>query len=262
MKIGLALSGGGARGVFHIGVLQAFDDLGLRPDIMAGCSAGALVGSLYSVGVSPSDMLDLAISTKWFRFLKPSLPDRGIADLTYIEFILRKYIPEDDFKALKIPLKVVATNLNTGMMQVFEKGKLVTPVLASCAVPMIFKPIEIDGAMYVDGGIIMNLPSSIVKYDCDYLIGVSLNPIYKLSNNEIQSIISLMNRCLDISINSHSREQKMLCNLLIESDQIIPFSKFKLSHANALYQLGYDTAIRALRQSQLVSSNMAASATH
>jgi NTE family protein len=246
LKIGLALSGGGARGVFHIGVLKAIEEVGIRPSIISGCSAGALIGSLYSQGVPLDEILEWGINTKWFQFLKPRLPDRGITNLDYLEFILRKYFQTDSFETLKIPVHIVATNLHSGQLDVFSSGEIIKPILASCAVPLLFKPVEFQGVLYTDGGIIMNLPCSIIQSHCDFVIGVSLIPKYEVGNEEIKSMVALLKRVMDISIDSHSIEQKKICDLLIESEHIIPFSKFSLTGAKELYNLGYETAIKSL----------------
>jgi NTE family protein len=242
MNIGLCLSGGGARGVYHMGVLQAFDDLGLKVTTISGCSAGALVGTLYSAGVKPAEMIALASGTKWFSFLRPSLPDRGLIGMEYLDRILKKYIRHNLFEELLIPCKVVATSMTTGKLVVFQKGEIILPVLASCSVPMLFKPVSIHGDHYLDGGILMNMPAEIIKHECDYLIGVSLMPLYEVAFREMDTSFKLLSRVLEVSIHHNSKRQMELCDLLIESEGIRHHSRFDLKDTDKLFRLGYEEA--------------------
>ncbi|HEX5624566.1 MAG TPA: patatin-like phospholipase family protein [Saprospiraceae bacterium] len=242
MKIGLCLSGGGARGVYHMGVLQAFDDLGLKVSTISGCSAGALVGTLYSAGVKPAEMIALASGTKWFSFLRPALPNRGLIGMEYLDSILKKHIGHNLFEELSIPCKVVATSMTKGRVVVFQQGEIILPVLASCSVPMLFKPVAINDDHYLDGGILMNMPAEIIKHECDYLIGVSLMPLYEVAYAEIDSSFKLLSRVLEVSIHQNSKRQMGLCDLLIESEGIRHHSRFDLKETDKLFRLGYDEA--------------------
>jgi NTE family protein len=251
-KIGLCLSGGGARGVFHMGVLKALDEEGIRISILSGTSAGALVGSLYSAGVKPETMLSLAAGTRWFDFFKPSLPSRGLMGMDYLRFILNKYITQDDFSALEIPLKVTATNISKGILRIFDQGEVIQPVLASCSVPLLFKPILIEDEIYLDGGILTNLPASIIKEECDFLIGVSLMPLHAIGLDEVNTSFKLLTRILELSVNNNSKMQMKMCDLILESPEIATFSRFDLKGAESLYELGYKACkskIPEIRQS-------------
>ena len=246
MRIGLCLSGGGARGAFHMGVLQALDESGIKINILSGCSAGALIGSLYAAGVKPEAILSLAVGTRWFNFLKPSLPDRGLIGLDYLKFVLIKHIPHDNFSDLKIPLKITATNITRGKLRIFDHVEIIKPVLASCSVPLLFKPVVIDDEVYLDGGILMNLPAHIIKKECDYLIGVSLMPLHAITVDEINSSFKLLARVLELSVNNNSKEQMKLCDLMIESPEISSFSKYDLKESQKLFRLGYETCMKSI----------------
>ncbi|MBK9721552.1 MAG: patatin-like phospholipase family protein [Saprospiraceae bacterium] len=240
MRIGLCLSGGGARGIFHIGLLQAIDELNIPISIISGCSAGSLVGSLYAAGVKPEKMLALAIRTKWFSFIRPSMPNKGLMGLDYLEYILNLNIRHNQFSELEIPLKVVATNISKGSLAIFQSGEIIQPVLASCSIPVLFKPVNIQNEYYMDGGILMNLPVSIIKDQCDFIIGVSLMPLQELHINEINSSIKVLTRVLELAVQNNSKLQMELCDLLIETDKICEFSKYDLKGANQLFELGYE----------------------
>lgn len=253
MQVGLCLSGGGARGAFHMGVLQALDEKEIDISIIAGCSAGALVGSLYAAGVEPRDMLKLAVSTRWFSFLQPSFPNRGLMPLDYLEFVLKKHIPHNSFQKLNIQLKIVATNISKGTLRVFDEGEIIKPVLSSCSVPLLFKPIVMDGDIYLDGGILMNLPACIIRKECDFLIGVSLMPIQAVTINEINSSYKILTRILELSVNNNSKTQMALCDLMIESNDISGFSRFDLKGAEDLFQLGYITCLQKVQDIKFVT---------
>ncbi|HRG69358.1 MAG: patatin-like phospholipase family protein [Saprospiraceae bacterium] len=246
MRIGLCLSGGGARGIYHIGVLQFIKEAGIDLSIISGCSAGALIGVLYSGGVSPEKLLNLSIKTKWFNFLRPALPNKGLMDLNYLEQLLNQNLSAEAFEDLKIPVKIIATNLISGKLRIFETGSVIKPVLASCSVPLLFKPVEIDTELFLDGGILMNLPASIIRDDCDILVGVSLMPVQAIKLDEINSSFKLLTRVLELSVQNNSKLQMGFCDILIESAQISNYSKFDLNTAEDLYKLGYQAAKIAL----------------
>jgi NTE family protein len=248
MRIGICLSGGGARGAFHMGVLQAFDESGIKISILSGCSAGALVGSLYAAGIKPDSMLSLAVATRWFNFLKPSFPNRGLIGMDYLEYILKKNIPHDNFSELNIPIKITATNISKGTLKVFDTGEIIRPVLASCSVPMLFKPILIDDEFYLDGGILMNLPAHIIRDECDFLIGVSLMPLQAMSMTELNSSFKLMARILELSVNNNSKSQMLICDMMIETLDISPFSRFDLRGADSLFKLGYHCSMQKMEE--------------
>jgi NTE family protein len=239
MKIGLCLSGGGARGAYHIGVLKALDEGHIKVHIMSGCSAGALIASLYSAGVKPETMFSLAISTSWLNFVRPGLPDKGLIGMEYLKYILNKYIPVDHRDCLKIPIKIVATNLSQASIQVFESGPVIQSVLASCSIPLLFKPIMIDNDWYLDGGILMNLPASIIRKDCDFLIGVSLMPVAPVSSESINTSLKLINRVLELSVYNSSHQELAICDLVISSEKLATYSRFDLKQAEQLFELGY-----------------------
>lgn len=248
MRIGLCLSGGGARGIYHIGALQFIKEAGIELSIISGCSAGALVGVLFSGGVSPETLLNLSIKTKWFNFLRAALPNKGLMDLNYLEQILTQNLCEDTFESLSVPVKIIATNLISGKIKIFEQGSVIKPVLASCSVPLLFKPVEIENELYLDGGILMNLPATIIRDYCDILIGVSLMPVQIIKTDDINSSFKLLTRVLELSVQNNSKLQMGFCDILIESPEISQYSKFDLNTAEELFELGYQAAKEAIQK--------------
>ena len=162
--IGLALSGGATHGAAHIGVLQVLESEGIRPDLVAGTSAGSLIGAAYCAGVPLEDIERLFLSVEWPNLLKMTLrPRLSIFDTQPMEAFLKTNIGDITFADLKIPFAAIACDLNTGERVVLDKGPLAPAIRASSAVPAIFSPVEIDGRVLVDGGIVDNLPVEQVR---------------------------------------------------------------------------------------------------
>ncbi len=177
MKIGLALSGGGARGFAHIKILEAFDELGIKPTIISGTSIGALIGSLYASGMEAKEIKDYFKKlnfTKYAQMFDISFSNKGLVKGNKVQKIFNKLIQEKQFKDLKIPLKIVATNFYTRKQKIFEKGNVSKAVRASISIPGVFEPVIIGKSYYVDGGLTNLIPFDILKDSCDYVIAIDV----------------------------------------------------------------------------------------
>ena len=124
MTIGLALSGGGARGISHLGVFKALDEFGVHLDCISGTSTGALIGALYSYGLSPEKILELIINTRIFTSLRPAWTWTGLVNVDGLQDLILKLMPENSFEALKIPVTIAATNLKKGRAEYFTSGRI------------------------------------------------------------------------------------------------------------------------------------------
>ena len=154
----MVLSGGGARGFAHLGVIQALNEAGIYPDVISGTSAGALAGVLYADGYSPEEILKLMNSGSRLDFMRPAMPREGLLQINGIIKILKAHLKAKTFEELKIPLYVAATDLNNGKSVYFSEGNLLDPVIASASIPVLFQPVKINNISYVDGGVLDNLP--------------------------------------------------------------------------------------------------------
>jgi len=163
--LGLALSGGGARGVAHIGALAALEEAGIRPDLVAGTSAGSLVGAFYCAGWDSAGMLQEVKNFSWREIARLRLPDpRGLVDSRLIEEGISRRLGDLRIEELAIPYAAVATDLLTGERVVLQEGPVAPAVRASCAIPGIFSPyVAPDGRMLVDGGVVDNLPVQVAR---------------------------------------------------------------------------------------------------
>ena len=188
-KIGLAMGGGGAKGLAHILFCEVLDELGIRPAYITGTSIGAITGALYAAGMSAADMrakaeefsskkkLNLKKKTLdlgWFEFLEPAAVAGGMLKADKFLAALADDIGVDTFEELDIPLKVVATDFWKREQVIFDSGALKQAIHASMALPGIFKPV-IDGErVLVDGGAVNPVPYDLLPEDCDFTIAVDV----------------------------------------------------------------------------------------
>ena len=163
-KIGIALSGGAARGFAHLGVLKVLREHNIPIDFVAGTSAGSIVGAAFASGLSIEEIVEMGKQMTWFRMTKFSFSAKGFLSNAAMGAMLRKSFPHDKFENLPIPFAAVTCDLQTGEAVVLQnKGDLIDAVRASCAIPGIFTPVEIDGKGLFDGGVVANVPTKAVK---------------------------------------------------------------------------------------------------
>jgi NTE family protein len=235
--IGIALSGGGARGIAHLGVLKALDEMKVKFSCISGTSTGAIVGALYANDLAPDAILDIIINTRFFSSLRPAWTWTGLLNLDGLRDVILKFIPSNNFESLKIPLTIAATNLRKGKAEYFTEGELIPAILASCCVPALFNPVQIQNEMYVDGGIVDNLPGKPLREKVDLLIGSHCN--YISSEFDVRNFRSVIERSLMIAINGNTIVSKSLCDVWIEPPALGNISTFEVSKAKILFDIGY-----------------------
>ncbi len=196
-SIGLALSGGSTYGAAHVGVLQVLEKAGIHPDVVAGTSAGALVGAAYCAGVPLPEIERLFKSIDWPALLKISLrKPLSIFDTQPMENFLKQTIGDIEFKDLKIPFAAIACDINTGEKVVLNSGPVAQAVRSSAAIPGLFSPVEIEGRLLVDGGVVDNLPIDQVKaMGGKYIIASDVSKrgkINKQPGNPFEMVLSMI----------------------------------------------------------------------
>lgn len=242
MKIGLALSGGGSRGISHLGFLQAFKEAGITFSMVTGTSAGAIIGLFHCYGYEPNEILHFIKSIKPLRYFRPAISKSGLIKMDALRPLFESYIEKDDFSALKIPLVVASTSVQEGKNVFFYEGEVIKPVMASAAVPVVFDPIEINGRYFIDGGILNNLPVEPLVGHVDRILGINSNPIsgkYQLGN-----IKSLMERSLLMAINVNTYSKRALCDMFLEAPEMAEFGAFELSKADEMFEIGYNNGLK------------------
>ncbi|MEM6771844.1 MAG: patatin-like phospholipase family protein [Bacteroidota bacterium] len=246
LSIGLTLSGGGARGLAHIGVLRALLENGVVPSKIVGVSAGAIVGMLYAAGLTPDEMMAAVYDTNPFRLLKVGLPTTGLTTLEYLEDKVREFVPENDFAALKYPLYVGITNLNSGIQELRNTGPLDKTIAASCSLPLMFKPVVIGGDHFVDGGVINNMPVGPLLNEADFIIGSNLMPYGSLPPADTGTVINIVWRCFDLSVMANSQSGASLCDIVLETASLNAYTIFHVNKLREMHDVGYEDTIHRM----------------
>ncbi len=238
--LGLALSGGGAKGFAHLGVFKLLEEEGLIPEVIAGTSAGALMGALLADGYKPDEIKELFTGREFSEFAQIQLPKSGLFDSTRFRLFLKRHLRAKTFEDLKIPLIVVATDLDHGESHFFTKGDIVDAVTASCSIPIIFNPVVIDGIHYVDGGLFHNFPVSVIRQECACVIGVNVSPL--VPHKYKQTIFHIAERSYHYMFRANTLEDRELCDLLIETKEFGQYKTFDLENVDQIAQIGYKQA--------------------
>jgi len=250
-NIGLVLSGGGARGFAHLGLIQALNDSGIFPDVISGTSAGALAGVLYADGYTPKEILHMMNSGSRFDFMKPALPREGLLQIGGIIKILNSNLRAKTFEELKIPLFVAATDLNNGRPEYFSKGSLLNPVIASASIPVLFQPVIINDIYYVDGGVLDNLPLKPIENKCRFLIGSFVNPVGYVE--KCSGLINIAERTFMLSMSKEITEKAKKFDLFIAPLELRNYKILDPEKAEELFEVGYKATKEKLKESVIKS---------
>jgi len=250
LKIGICLSGGGALGYAHIGVLQALEENGIFPDVISGSSMGAIVGVLYAAGHSPESIIQVVRNEKIFKIsniINPSFSKTGISDQKVLRKLLIDLVPHNNFKDLQKEYFVCISNLNTAEWEVIGDGNLLHEyVVASASIPGVFEANNIGDGTYVDGGLFNNLPSQILKDKCDIIIGVDVLPYYE--KKTITKRTEILAHSIRAVEHLNSNEGRKLCDFLIESPAIQKYNEFSFDKYEEIIQIGYNSAIQYMKE--------------
>lgn len=239
MKVGITLSGGGLRGVGHLGVLQALDEMGIKIDKIVGVSSGSIMGAMYAQGYTPKETLDILKAAKLLRFVRPKF-SRGLLNIEKLEPLLLKYLPHNTFEQLKIPLTVAASDIHLGELVYFTQGDLIKPLMASSCIPVMFSPIHHNNRVLVDGGLVNNMPAEPIK-DCDFKIGVHCNPIDKAQ--PIKSTRKVLERTMIMIGHKGMQSQIAQCDVFIEPPALGNYNTFELKKVDEMFEAGYTYAM-------------------
>ncbi len=249
-KIGLSLSGGGAKGFAHIGVLKVLDSLGVKVDYISGTSMGAIVGGLYASGYTGKEIEKVVMETDFYTIIAnennrkettffdksvdkyilnipvkdgkfnvlPKAISTGQKNIYLLKELFKNVSAINDFSKLPIPFMCIATNLESGKIEIFEKGDLVSSIMASSAFPSLMDPVKINDSLYIDGAMTINYPSKPLKdKGIDIVIGVDLSQ--GLANRDnLQSAIDILNQVIDFGIQKETKNQYQYTDVNIHPD--------------------------------------------
>jgi len=244
-KLGIAFGGGGARGYYHGGALKRLLELGYSPDMVSGTSVGSVVAAMYAAGLTVDQMLEAFRELNLKDFLEPRIPKEYLVDSKPVRKILEEVIHAKTFEELNIPLKVVATCLETAKEVVFDSGPLIDAILASCSIPVVFPPVKINGKHYVDGGVIRNVPVLPIRDDCKKVFALNLFPEPERHTDYSGSMKYIAERCVTMLFNANASYDMDLADLVIEDEEMAVYNAYDLKHKEEMFDLGYNA--RALR---------------
>jgi NTE family protein len=244
VRYGISLSGGGARGLAHVGVLKALEECGIRPDVIAGCSMGSVVGAFYAAGYSTDEMIRIVKKEKLHKLFKWKFPKEGMLSLEVLRERLREYIPHDSFEGLNIPLYVAASNISKGHGEFFSRGPLHLAVMASSSVPIIFDPQVINGDYYVDGALYDDLPVEPLIGKCDRIIASHVN--YSGPVTELNGIKAIAERVYRLAIHQHVKRNFAKCDIIIDPPDLRNHSVFDFKHLDAIIEIGFKATMKAI----------------
>lgn len=246
-KLGFALGSGGARGVAHIGFLQAMEENGIRPDYIAGCSMGSVVGAAYSAGLKPKEIYAVVEKLRLLDLLQVTKRKGGLFDTQKIKKILIRYLGEASFNDLKIPFACVAVDLMSQKLVEFREGDVPTAVVASSSIPGVFKPIEKDGMRLVDGGVFERVPVKLVKdMGADTIIAVDVLGKRNCSEKMPGTVGMLWEifNVMDYDRTVRRREEnKKIIDCWIEPE-LGNMSEYMLKQSRFAYEKGYEAGLK------------------
>lgn len=268
-KIGLALSGGGAKGFAHIGVLKVLEELNMPIDYISGTSMGSIIGAFYAMGYSAIEIEKLVLSQNWETVLSDKISrryihvkDKSNLDRYVISFPIKpkgiqipagivqgqniinlfekstiEFHDQNDFRKFPIPFVCIATDLETGDAVVLDKGNISQALRASMAIPTVFTPVEIDGHLLADGGMINNFPvEEVVKMGADIVIGVDVQTGPR-DKSELNSIDDIINQTISLMAKKEFEKNRKYCDIYIKPD-ILKYSMADFAKADSLIHQG------------------------
>ncbi len=245
-KIGLALGGGAVLGAAHIGVLRAIEESDFEVGWIAGTSIGALVGSLFAFGKDYENVKDIALHLSWSDITKFSPNSYGLFSNRKMEKLLKKHIGNAMIEDANIPLAIMATDISNGTKEVLTTGKVSDAVMASTCIPGIFQPVELNGKLLVDGGVIENVPvSPLPEMGADFIIAVDLNAKHKFRRPE--NIMDVLLNSFHFTLAAGVNEQSKKANILITPD-LGDFNYYNIEQCEELILRGYNDTVEALNQ--------------
>lgn len=241
------MSGGTAKSVTHVGVIKALVEAGIPISYVAGTSGGSIVGSMFASGMPISTMEAVATNMSWRKLVSIRLTRLGFISSQRIEDFVRETIGNLHFEDLAVPCGVVATNLVTGDRKVFRSGPVARAVRASCSIPQIYLPVEIDGEFYVDGGLSQYLPvETALEMGAEFILASHLAPVdptYRRPQNILQLVVQITGlmarKNFPISVaKSH----------FVVHPNVDAYSSFDFEHAAEMIEIGYDATRRVVAQ--------------
>lgn len=241
---GLVLSGGGVRGIAHLGVLKALVEKKIEIKIISGASAGALMGAFFSAGLAPEEILEIISHKKFYDLVRISFPRSGFFNVDGLRKVIKSHLKIERIEDLPIPMFITVTNFREGKSEYINKGSLVDYLIASAGIPMLFEVTKINNIPYIDGGVMDNLPIRPLREKCKKIIAVHTNPV--VQNEEVRNPARVAERAFHLAIAADVNRKKKLADIFIEPPELQNFGLFDFKKSKEIFQIGYDTAMLLL----------------
>jgi NTE family protein len=233
-KVNLVLSGGGEKGVAHVALLEKLEDLEIKINAISAASAGSLVACMYASGASYREIIDFFIETPLFRYSWLNPLNTGFFKSDKYELYLKGHV-RTSFENLSCPVYVAATNMEDGECDYFNSGPLMKPLIASCAVPGIFSPVEINGKLYSDGGVMDNFPIFPFQEDPLPIIGSYLIAPNIIGRKGLDNLLKVTGR--SATLLAYAADQpKFSDTYLTVVHQIGDYGVFDQKHGHQIYK--------------------------
>jgi NTE family protein len=245
-KTGLALGGGAVLGAAHVGTLKAIDEFNIKINYIAGTSIGAFVAAFFAFGKNWKEIKEIASELKWIDITAISLTRYGLLSNDKLGELIVKHLGNKNIEDADIPLALVATDITSGKKVILDKGTLADAVMASTCIPGIFKPVEINGKMLVDGGIVENVPiNTTIKMGAKYVIGVDLNSKHKYDKPD--NILDVLMNSFHFLMKQTDKLQTEDADLLIKPD-LSTFNRLNMNQIDDLIEKGYKDSKKVLKK--------------
>ncbi len=245
---GLVLSGGGARGISHLGSVKALYEHGYTFDVIIGTSMGAIVGCLLADGYRPDDIVKLLTKDRLKSFVKTDISKDGLMTMKGARMFLGDLLSVECIEELQIPFIATATNLQNGTAQYFTQGDIIDSVVASASIPIVFPPVTLGGRQYVDGGVLNNLPARYIRNDCEEIFGFHVNPqTLGLHHGEVKGLLQIAERTFHLAMLGNVVPDKHLCDFYIEHEALNEYAAFDFLKMKEIFNIGYNNTKKALK---------------
>ncbi len=244
-RLGIALSGGGARGAAHTGVLRVLEHHAIPIHCIAGTSSGAIVGAFHAAGIGPKQQLEFAQRLRWRSLRMLGIPKMGFFHSGELERFLTELLGDVHFDELKIPLQVVATDFRTARPVVFKSGRVAPAVAASAAIPIVFSPVRLGEMVLVDGGLTNNLPADLARaMGADIVLGVSVLSVFD-EKRRYDNFFDIALGTMDLMSKASTETGAQACDICL-APLVGPRSPSDLARAPTMVAEGEAAMLRAL----------------
>jgi NTE family protein len=239
-SISLCLSGGGARGMAHVGALKCLSEKDYRIEAISGTSAGAIIGAFIADGFHAAEIEELILTHIKKLPINSHHLKQGLLNVTFLKDLIKNNLRSKNIEDLPIPYFANATNYLTGAGAVFTKGSILDAAVASASIPIVFPPVMIDGIPYVDGGLSCNFNVSPLKKYPFPVAGVFVNPL--VPYNPAASIVAQCDRVIHLTLREMALSSIEMCDIFIEPMALKDFTVLEVKALKAILDIGYNSA--------------------